>query len=123
MSMSLSPSDLDDDAPLYTAQKKVYPQRVSGTFRRIKWGLMAFCLGVYYLLPFVRWNRGLGAPDQAVLIDLPNSRFYFFFIELWPQEVYYFTGLLIIAAIALFLINAIGGGVAGGVLCSPTVWW
>ena len=73
--------------------KKVYPQSVSGTFRRIKWGLMAFCLGVYYLLPFVRWNRGLGAPSQAVLVDLPNSRFYFFFIELWPQEVYYFTGL------------------------------
>ena len=22
---------------------------------------MAFCLGVYYLLPFVRWNRGLGS--------------------------------------------------------------
>ena len=35
----------EDDAPLYVAQKKVYPQSVSGTFRRIKWGLMAFCLG------------------------------------------------------------------------------
>ena len=69
---------------------------------------MAFCLGVYYLLPFVRWNRGLGAPDQAVLVDLPNSRFYFFFIELWPQEVYYFTGLLIVAAITLFLMNSVG---------------
>ena len=91
--------EYDDYGPLYAARKKVYPQSVSGTFRRIKWGLMAFCLGVYYLLPFVRWNRGLGAPDQAVLIDLPNSRFYFFFIELWPQEVYYFTGLLIVAAI------------------------
>ena len=97
--------EYDDNGPLYAARKKVYPQSVSGTFRRIKWGLMAFCLGVYYLLPFVRWNRGLGAPSQAVLIDLPNRRFYFFFIELWPQEVYYFTGLLIIAAVALFLMN------------------
>src|ERR1041385_5180014 len=86
MNPSAPPIDLQiaDDGPLYVAQKKVYPQSVSGTFRRIKWGLMAFCLGVYYLLPFVRWNRGLGAPDQAVLVDLPNSRFYFFFIELWP---------------------------------------
>ena len=101
MNKPVNPTDLqlDDDGPLYAAQKKVYPQSVSGTFRRIKWGLMAFCLGVYYLLPFVRWNRGLGAPDQAVLVDLPNSRFYFFFIELWPQEVYYFTGLLIVAAL------------------------
>ena len=42
------------------------------------------------LLPFVRWNRGPGLPNQAVLIDFPHRRFYFFFIELWPQEVYYF---------------------------------
>ena len=114
--------DFDDFGPLYAAQKKVYPQRVSGTFRRIKWGLMAFCLGVYYLLPFVRWNRGLGAPDQAVLVDLPNSRFYFFFIELWPQEVYYFTGLLIVAAITLFLMNSLGGRIWCGYLCPQTVW-
>jgi len=114
--------EYDDNGPLYAAQKKVFPQSVSGTFRRIKWGLMAFCLGVYYLLPFVRWNRGLGAPSQAVLIDLPNSRFYFFFIELWPQEVYYFTGLLIVAALTLFLMNSVGGRIWCGYLCPQTVW-
>jgi cytochrome c oxidase accessory protein FixG len=124
MNMNVSPGDLhdDDDVPLYVAQKKVYPQRVSGTFRRIKWGLMAFCLGLYYLLPFVRWHRGLGAPDQAVLIDFPNRRFYFFFIELWPQEVYYLTGLLILAAFSLFLMNALGGRIWCGYLCPQTVW-
>src|SRR3954467_9500388 len=114
--------EVEDYGPLYAARKKVYPQRVSGTFRRIKWGLMAVCLGIYYLLPFVRWNRGLGAPDQAVLVDLPNSRFYFFFIELWPQEVYYFTGLLILAAITLFLLNSLGGRIWCGYLCPQTVW-
>jgi len=124
MNKPVNPTELqlDDNGPLYVAQKKVYPQSVSGTFRRIKWGLMAFCLGVYYLLPFVRWNRGLGAPDQAVLVDLPNSRFYFFFIELWPQEVYYFTGLLIVAALTLFLMNAVGGRIWCGYLCPQTVW-
>jgi cytochrome c oxidase accessory protein FixG len=124
MNKPVNPAELqlEDDGPLYVAQKKVYPQSISGTFRRIKWGLMAFCLGVYYLLPFVRWNRGLGAPDQAVLIDLPNSRFYFFFIELWPQEVYYFTGLLIVAAITLFLMNSVGGRIWCGYLCPQTVW-
>ncbi|ANW03288.1 cytochrome c oxidase accessory protein CcoG [Bradyrhizobium icense] len=116
------PDQVEGVGPLYAAPKKVYPQSVFGTFRRIKWGLMAFCLGVYYLLPFVRWNRGLGAPDQAVLIDLPNSRFYFFFIELWPQEVYYFTGLLIIAALTLFLMNSVGGRIWCGYLCPQTVW-
>src|SRR5215475_10734712 len=125
MNKNVTPNELmsdDDDAPLYVPHKKVYPQRVSGSFRRIKWGLMAFCLGVYYLLPFVRWHRGLGAPDQAVLIDFPNRRFYFFFIELWPQEVYYFTGLLIIAALVLFLLNSIGGRIWCGYLCPQTVW-
>ncbi len=125
MNKAVNPNELkpaDDVGPLYASRKKVYPQSVSGNFRRIKWALMAFCLGVYYFLPFVRWNRGLGAPSQAVLIDLPNSRFYFFFIELWPQEVYYFTGLLIVAAIALFLMNSIGGRIWCGYLCPQTVW-
>src|SRR5690242_14450904 len=112
----------DDDAPLYAPRKKVYPQRVSGTFRRIKWGLMAACLAVYYFLPFVRWDRGPTGPSQAVLIDFPSRRFYFFFIELWPQEVYYFTGLLIIAALTLFLMNAVGGRIWCGYLCPQTVW-
>ena len=96
MNKPTDPADLDetDYGPLYAAHKKVYPQSVSGKFRKIKWTLMVLCLGVYYLLPFVRWDRGPNAPDQAVLVDLPNRRFYFFFIELWPQEVYYFTGLL-----------------------------
>ena len=120
--VSLDDLLLDDDGPLYVAHKKVYPQSISGTFRNIKWRLMAACLGVYYLLPFVRWNRGLGAPDQAVLIDFPNRRFYFFFIELWPQEVYYFTGLLILAAVTLFLMNALGGRIWCGYLCPQTVW-
>jgi cytochrome c oxidase accessory protein FixG len=111
-----------DAAPLYAAHAKVYPQSVSGTYRNIKWALMVLCLGAYYALPFVRWDRGPGAPSQAILIDFPHRRFYFFFIELWPQEVYYFTGLLIIAAMILFLMNALGGRIWCGYLCPQTVW-
>ncbi|HXW27527.1 MAG TPA: cytochrome c oxidase accessory protein CcoG [Xanthobacteraceae bacterium] len=111
-----------ETGPLYAPHAKVYPQSVSGTFRNVKWALMAFCLSVYYLLPFVRWDRGPGAPNQAVLVDFPHRRFYFFFIEIWPQEVYYFTGLLIIAAMTLFLMNAVGGRVWCGYLCPQTIW-
>jgi cytochrome c oxidase accessory protein FixG len=111
-----------DIGPLYAPHAKVCPQSVSGVFRNIKWTLMAFCLGVYYFLPFVRWDRGPGAPGQAVLVDFPHRRFYFFFIEIWPQEVYYFTGLLIIAAMTLFLMNAIGGRIWCGYLCPQTIW-
>ncbi|MFD2182419.1 cytochrome c oxidase accessory protein CcoG [Rhodoplanes azumiensis] len=110
------------DAPLYAAAKKNYPQSVHGRFRTVKWVLMAVFLGIYYLLPFVRWDRGPNSPSQAVLVDLPNRRFYFFFIELWPQEVYYFTGLLVIAAMVLFLLNAVAGRVWCGYACPQTVW-
>ncbi|MCW2306467.1 cytochrome c oxidase accessory protein CcoG [Rhodobium gokarnense] len=109
-------------SPLYAAAKKVYPQAVKGTFRNIRWAVLIITLGIYYLLPFVRWDRGPNAPDQAVLVDLPGRRFYFFWIEIWPQEVYYFTGLLIIAAMTLFLMNAIAGRVWCGYLCWQTVW-
>ncbi len=71
------------------------------------------CLAVYYFLPFLRWYRGPNQPDQAVLVDLAHNRFYFFFIEIWPQEVYYFTGSLVMAALVLFLMNAVAG----------RVWW
>ena len=116
-----SDREVYDDGPLYLAAK-IYPQKVHGTFRRIKWGLLVFCLAVYYLLPFVRWDRGPSEPHQAVLVDLAHSRFYFFFIELWPQEVYYFTGLLILAALSLFLSNALFGRVWCGYFCWQTIW-
>jgi hypothetical protein len=82
----------EDEAPLYAPRKQVYPQAVKGRFRTIKWVVLAITLGIYYFLPFLRWDRGPNAPDQAILLDLPHRRFYFFFIEIWPQEVYYITG-------------------------------
>jgi cytochrome c oxidase accessory protein FixG len=121
MSQAVDPADIET-APLYVARQKIYPQSVAGKFRNIKWALMVLCLGGYYLLPFVRWDRGPDAPSQAVLIDFPNRRFYFFFIEIWPQEVYYITGLLIIAAMVLFLMNAVGGRLWCGYVCPQTLW-
>jgi cytochrome c oxidase accessory protein FixG len=116
------PDPPQEKQPLYAARQKIYPQHVTGTFRRVKWLVLFITLGIYYLLPFVRWDRGPNAPSQAVLIDFPNRRFYFFFIEIWPQEVYYLTGLLILAAMVLFLMNAIAGRVWCGYLCPQTVW-
>jgi len=112
----------EEDIPLYAPRRKIYPQSVQGVFRRIKWAVLIVTLGIYYLLPFVRWDRGPNAPAQAVLIDMPARRFYFFPIEIWPQEVYYLTGLLILAALALFLMNAIAGRLWCGYLCPQTVW-
>jgi cytochrome c oxidase accessory protein FixG len=122
LSPGVEPFEDEPEPPLYEARRKIYPQSVRGTYRRIKWIVLAVTLGIYYLLPFVRWDRGPGAPSQAVLLDLPARRFYFFFIEIWPQEIYYVTGLLILAAMVLFLMNAVAGRVWCGYLCPQTVW-
>ena len=110
------------EAPLYEARRKIYPQRVHGTFRRIKWAVLFVTLGdlLYAAVPAL--GSRTNAPHQAVLVDLPNRRFYFFFIEIWPQEVYYLTGLLILAAMTLFLMNAVAGRIWCGYLCPQTVW-
>lgn len=107
---------------LYAVREKVYAKRAFGTFRTVKWIVMAITLGIYYLLPWLRWNRGEHLPDQAVLIDFPNRRFFFFFLEIWPQEFYFVTGLLILAALALFLVTALAGRVWCGYTCPQTVW-
>ena len=103
-------------------QERIYPKQVSGKYRSLKWTAMAIALGIYYGTPFIRWNRGPYAPDQGVLIDLPNSKAYWFGIEIWPQEVYILTGILILAAIALFFVTSLLGRVWCGYFCPQTVW-
>ena len=107
---------------LYESRKQIYPQSVSGKFRNIKWALLSVGMLIYYFLPFVRWDRGPEQPSQAVLVDLATQRFYFFGISIWPQEVYYITGLLILASFTLFLMNAVAGRIWCGYLCPQTVW-
>ncbi|MCA3564436.1 MAG: cytochrome c oxidase accessory protein CcoG [Methylocystis sp.] len=118
----MSTPEVQAEIPFFAPSPKVYPQQVSGRFRRIKWVILFVTLGIYYFLPFVRWDRGPNLPDQAVLVDFERRRFYFFFIEIWPQEVYYFTGLLIMAAVTLFLLNAVAGRLWCGYTCPQTVW-
>ena len=107
---------------LYKSRVPIYPKEAQGQYRSFKWAMMAFTLTIYYVTPWLRWNRGANAPNQAVLVDLAHERFYFFFIEIWPQEVYYITGLLILSAVALFLINALFGRLWCGYSCPQTVW-
>lgn len=107
---------------LYAARVKIFPKRVDGEFRRIKWLVMFVTLSIYYLTPWIRWDRGPHAPDQAVLIDFASRRFYFFFIEIWPQEFYYIAGLLIMAGLGLFLVTSVAGRAWCGYTCPQTVW-
>src|SRR4051812_35609065 len=103
--------------PLYAPHRKVYPRAVRGQVRSIKWAVLVVLLGIYYLVPWLRWDRGPGVPDQAVLADIGNARLFFFWIELWPQEIYFLTGFLILAAIGLFAATSLFGRVWCGFAC------
>ena len=107
---------------LYKAREPVFPRRVSGPFRTLKWWLMLFTLGIYYITPWIRFDRGPDMPDQAVLVDLAHRRFFMFWIEIWPHEFYFVAGLLIMAGIGLFLFTSALGRVWCGYACPQTVW-
>ncbi|WP_435311166.1 cytochrome c oxidase accessory protein CcoG [Primorskyibacter sedentarius] len=117
-------ADSQPEAPpsLYAAREPIFPRRVSGKFRNLKWVIMIVTLGVYYLTPWIRWDRGPNLPDQAVLVDLANRRFFFFWIEIWPHEFYFIAGLLIMAGLGLFLFTSALGRVWCGYACPQTVW-
>ncbi|MFN3643305.1 MAG: cytochrome c oxidase accessory protein CcoG [Gemmobacter sp.] len=115
-------SQATEPQSLYKAREPVFPRRVRGNFRTLKWWLMAAMLGVYYVLPWLRWDRGPNLPDQAVLLDLAGRRFFFFMIEIWPHEFYFVAGLLIMAGLGLFLFTSALGRVWCGYACPQTVW-
>ncbi|MEJ2362886.1 MAG: cytochrome c oxidase accessory protein CcoG, partial [Gammaproteobacteria bacterium] len=69
----------DQDSGFYVKHKKVYPREVHGLFARLRVAGVLVLLGLYYLVPFFRWEG-----HQAVLFDLPNRRFYIFGITFWP---------------------------------------
>lgn len=107
---------------LYEARKTVHNKRIDGPFRRFKWLVMFVTLTIYYVTPWIRWDRGPYVPDQAVLVDLANRRFYMFGIEIWPHEFYFVAGLLIMAGIGLFLVTSAVGRAWCGYACPQTVW-
>jgi cytochrome c oxidase accessory protein FixG len=104
-------------ADSYHAHQKVYPRGVSGRFARYR-ALAAWALlGLYYVIPWLRWNG-----RQAVLFDLPARKFYVFGGVFWPQDFIFLTALLIIAALSLFFFTAVAGRLWCGYACPQTVW-
>lgn len=107
---------------LFVAKKRLYVQNVKGKIRKIKWVLTTIFLSIYVFSPFLIFDRPGDAPDQAILIDFAQRKAYFFFIEIWPQEVFYLAGILIIAAVMLFFVTSLFGRVWCGYGCFQTVW-
>ncbi len=48
---------------LYESHKKIYPKSVTGTFRILKWRVGWLLFGIYFVTPWLRWDRGPDAPN------------------------------------------------------------
>jgi cytochrome c oxidase accessory protein FixG len=110
-------SNEEIEISLYAAQQKIHPRSVAGFFSAWRWATVWITQLVFYGLPWLQWNE-----RQAVLFDLEARRFYIFGLVLHPQDFIYLTGLLVIAALALFLFTAIAGRLWCGYACPQTVY-
>lgn len=107
---------------LYASRVKIHPKTVSGPFRRAKDVIGGVLAAVFFLAPWLRWDRPGAAPDQAIMLDPIGQRGWFFGLEIWPQEVYYLAGVLIIGVLALFMTASLAGRVWCGFSCPQTVF-
>ena len=107
----------EESIRLYAASKKIYPRSISGIFARWRWGMVFLTQLVFYGLPWLEWGG-----RQAVLFDLAARRFYLFGLVLYPQDLIYLAGLLVISALALFLFTAVAGRLWCGFSCPQTVY-
>jgi cytochrome c oxidase accessory protein FixG len=102
---------------LYAAQAKIYPREVDGLFARLRIACMIALLGAFYGAAWLQWDG-----RQALLFDLPARKFYVLGLVLWPQDFFFLSWLLIIAALSLFFFTAVAGRLWCGYACPQTVW-
>ncbi len=113
----LAVDDSSSVASLYASEAKIYARGVSGWFNHWRWAMVWATQLVYYGLPWLSIND-----RQAMLFDLGARRFYIFNLVLYPQDLIYLTGLLIISALSLFLFTAVAGRLWCGYTCPQTVY-
>ncbi len=119
----LNPEDPSkSDTPLYADRVKIHPRSVKGFYRRLKTSLMWAFLLIYHFSPWLPWERTGDKPDQAILFDISGKKIYLLDLEIWPQDIYILTGIMIFAAIGLFLAASLFGRAWCGFACFQTVW-
>lgn len=102
---------------LYQSSQDIYAKAVDGLFSKWRWALVWITQIVFYGTPWMDWNS-----RQAILFDLEARRFYLFGLVLYPQDLIYLAGLLVISALALFLFTAVAGRLWCGYACPQTVY-
>lgn len=114
--------DIIQNNDLYASQKKVYPDHVQGRFRSLKNKINTLLLGIYFITPWIRWERSGDAPDQAILLDLSHQRSYFFDLNIWAQDTSVLALGVILFTIVLFFMTSLFGRIWCGFTCVQTVF-
>lgn len=96
---------------------KIQAREVSGRFAHWRWTLFWLTQVFFYGMPWLNWNG-----RQAVLFDLTHQRFFLFEAVLFPQDLIYLAGLLVVCALLLFFATAVAGRVWCGFACPQTVY-
>jgi cytochrome c oxidase accessory protein FixG len=109
--------DKELEQSLYATREKIYPREVHGIFAKLRFTGVMVLMGIYYGVPWLNWSG-----RQAILWDLPNRKFHIFGLTFWPQDLFYLSALLIIAALSLFFFTALAGRLWCGYACPQTVW-
>lgn len=99
----------------------VVPRSVKGRFRYIKYGILFVAYAVYFMLPWLRWERDNG-PAQAVLFDIVGRKFYLFDLTVYAEDIFWLAGFLVIAAFLLFFVTGVAGRAFCGYFCFQTLW-
>lgn len=103
------------------SKASIQPRSIQGRFRTLKTGILLLAYAVFFLLPWVRWERAVG-PDQAVLFDIPGRRYYIFDLVMHAQDIFWLTAFLFLAAVLLFFVTTLFGRVFCGYFCFQTIW-
>lgn len=109
------------DNDLYFSRVPVMPRSIKGPFRNFKTAILWLGFAVYFLLPWLPWSR-TGAPSQSVLFDIPGRRYLIFDLTVYPQDIFWLSMLLFIAAVLLFFVTALAGRAFCGYFCFQTLW-
>lgn len=107
--------------PVVAESVTIHPRSVKGRFRLFKSVVLYLAYIVYFLLPWIPWDRPIGQ-SQAVLFDLSAQKFYIFGVVVHAQDIFWLAALLFLAAVLLFFSTALVGRAFCGYFCFQTLW-
>ena len=96
---------------------KIYIREQKGFFQRVRRGLSFILLALFILIPFIPYHG-----SQAVYFDIQQQQLHLFYLTLFPQDLFIFSLIFILAAFLLFYLTKLYGRVWCGFTCPQTIW-